>query len=709
MNRNSGFTIALILLLVFLCLCLCVAVICWGSIAWLNQLPDSFDVNWDSDQSWSFGETTPTPVVVRPAPQADEPAAETAVTPELSPRDSDQGEQTAPEGADSPPIVYIPEDTLKTLENAIVPINDLLDLAERLGGVPDIPETLPPPEHFYEVGDRQDFWVTNVDTNENAQIEAVLSYVTDHAYFWVEDGVSYDADELQALAETFENHIYPTDREFFGSEWTPGVDGDPHLYIILASDLGYSLAGYFSSADEYHPLAHEYSNAHETFMLNADNIDLGDEFTYGVLAHEFQHMIHWNQDRNESSWLNEGFSELAAFLNGYDVGGFDYSYAIDPDLQLNDWPNDSNATGPHYGASFLFVTYFLDRFGERATQAVVADQANGMISVDQVLADLNISDPLTGAPITADDVFIDWVVANYLLDGSVADGRFTYHNNPNAPQADEAKTLFECGPGMRTSDVRQYGVDYYRITCAGDTTIHFEGSIQTGVLPQDPYSGGYAFWSNKGDESDMTLTRYFDFREAGAPLTFSFWTWYDLEEDYDYLYLEASTDGETWEILQTPSGTAEDPSGNSYGWAYNGLSGEDGHWINEQIDLSRFAGQEVWLRFEYVTDAAVNGEGFLLDDVSVPEVGYFNDFEADSDDWEAAGFVRIQNVLPQTYRLALISIGDTTTVDYIPLAPDNTADIPISIGNGVDEVIFVVTGTTRYTRQPAAYRFEFRP
>jgi hypothetical protein len=161
--------------------------------------------------------------------------------------------------------------------------------------------------------------------------------------------------------------------------------------------------------------------------------------------------------------------------------------------------------------------------------------------------------------------------------------------------------------------------------------------------------------------------------------------------------------------LQNPSGTAEDPSGNSYGWAYNGLSGGDGHWINEQIDLSRFAGQEVWLRFEYVTDAAVNGEGFLLDDVSVPEVGYFNDFEADSDDWEAAGFVRIQNVLPQTYRLALISIGDTTTVDYIPLAPDNTADIPISIGNGVDEVIFVVTGTTRYTRQPAAYRFEFRP
>ena len=700
MKSNNGITILLILLFVFLCFCLCIAVFCGGSLMIFGALPDSTGVS--AETPWSFGEATPTPVVVRPTAQTGDSPSGTAATPELNPHNS--GDQ--PADPNFPAAVYRPEETLKTLEDAIVPVSDLLDLAERLGGVPDIPATVPPPEQFYEVGDRQTFWVTNVDSNENSQIEAILGSVTDHAYFWVEDGVSYNADELQSLAEAFENQIYPTNREFFGSEWTPGVDGDPHLYIIIADDLGYNLAGYFSSADEYPPLAHEYSNAHETFMLNADNVDLGDEFTYGVLAHEFQHMIHWYQDRNETSWLNEGFSELAAFLNGYNAGGFDYSYIRNPDVQLNDWPNDPSATGPHYGAAFLFVTYFLDRFGEQATQALVAHQANGMISVDEVLADLNITDPLTGAPISADDVFVDWALTNYLLDGSVADGRFTYHNNPGAPKANETKSIYECGPGMRTSDVRQYGVDYYRITCRGEHTLHFEGSIHTGVLPENPYSGDYAFWSNKGDESDITLTRQFDFSDVSGPLTFTFWTWYDLEEDYDYLYLEASTDGETWEILQTPSGTDEDPSGNSYGWAYNGLSGG---WIQEKIDLSRFAGQKVWIRFEYVTDAAVNGEGFLLDDVSVPEIGYFNDFEEDTDNWEAAGFVRIQNVLPQTYRLALISIGDTTTVEYIPLGPDNAVDISVSIADGVDEVIFVVTGTTRYTRQPAAYRFEFQP
>jgi hypothetical protein len=42
-------------------------------------------------------------------------------------------------------------------------------------------------------------------------------------------------------------------------------------------------------------------------------------------------------------------------------------------------------------------------------------------------------------------------------------------------------------------------------------------------------------------------------------------TWYEIESGYDYLYLEASTDGEHWQVLNTPSGTSRDPFGNSYG------------------------------------------------------------------------------------------------------------------------------------------------
>jgi hypothetical protein len=293
------------------------------------------------------------------------------------------------------------------------------------------------------------------------------------------------------------------------------------------------------------------------------------------------------------------------------------------------------------------------------------------------------------------------------MDRNVSDGRYAYTSYRGTPNAEPTETVNSCPIANVTRDVHQYGVDYMRFKCPGSYTIQFEGSIQTPLLPQDPHSGQFAFWSNKSDESDTTLTKTFDLTGRSGPLSFSYWTWYDIENGWDYVYLEASTDGVNWHILTTPSGTSADPQGNSYGWAYTGASGGGSSpvWAHETVDLSQFAGQNLSLRFEYVTDSNVTGEGFLLDDLSIPEISYATDFEANDSGWQPDGWARIQNVLPQTYSLALISMGDTTTVQNITLEPDITADIPFTIGNGVDNVVLVVSGATRFTRQLAPYRF----
>ncbi len=612
-------------------------------------------------------------------------------------------------------------ETLKILKEEVVPTNDLILLAQRLEGKGEIPLTIESEQSLllqpgfpYQTGNQDSFWVTNSDTNDSFQVYSSLKYITDHVYFWVEDGIIYDPDHLARLAEEFDKVIYPTTQAFFGSEWSPGIDGDAHLYILYAKNLGDGIAGYFSSKDQYHPLASEYSNGHEMFLLNADVVELDEEFAYAVLAHEYQHMIHWNIDRDEESWVNEGFSELAAFINGYGVGFHDYSYIEDPDIQLTHWPVEER--GPHYGAAFLFLNYFLNRFGNQPTQAVVSEPLNGMVGIDQTLSRLGVFDPVTGQPIRADDVFADWVLASYLKDSQIEDGRYHYANYPDAPQASETELIEGCPSGMQTRDVSQYGVDYIEIKCRGDYTLKFEGSILAPVLPIDAaYSGDYFFWSNRGDEATTALTREFDFSGVTGPLTLNYKAWFDLEKDYDYLYLEASTDGgKTWDLLVSPSGTAEDPTGNSYGWGYNGLSGdpsgsgdaESARWIDESVDLSRFAEERLILRFEYVTDAAVSGEGFALDDVAIPEINYFSDFETDEGGWIGEGFVRIQNVLPQTYRLSVIQFGQETTIDKFTLTNENTLEIPLTIGKDVRQVVLVVSGTTPFTRHKTAYRFE---
>ena len=694
---NRTFWIACVIV-AFLAIMLCCLVLVLGGVVGLLWFDESPLDSVNEAASSLPPDPTFTPQVIRATPTA---------TAEATP---EHGSGVSVAEATPLPEAYSSE-TLLALEEIIVPTNDMRELARRLKGVRNIPLTVEPPLGARSVGEKKIFWAMNVDTNKPLQVDATLRYVTDHLYFWIEDGVRYREQDLRDLAETFERTIYPRTREFFGSEWTPGVDGDPHLYVLYARGLGRKLAGYFSSSDSYHPLAHPYSNGHEMFLLNVDILPLDDPFTYGVLAHEFQHMIHWHQDRNEDSWLDEGFSELAAFLNGYYQSGFDEMYASNTSIQLNDWPTSSSITAPHYGASFLFVNYFLGRFGEDLTKALVAHPDNGLVSVDSVLGENGVIDPASGNPVGADDVFMDWAITSYLNDEEVDDGRYTYHLYPEAPQAEETVEISRCPVDGESRVVVQYGVEYIRITCRGKFTLNFEGSLTTKVLPANPHSGSHAFWSNKGDQSNMTLTRNFDLREIRGPLTLTYWTWFEIEKDYDYVYVSASTDGDRWHILTTPSGTDENPAGNSYGWGYNGGSGGGPKWIHEFVDISRYAGKEVYLRFEYVTDAAVHGEGFLLDDVGIPEIGYFSDFEEDDGGWEAEGFVRIQNVLPQAYGLALISLGDRVSVDKIEITEDMSAEIPIQIGGdiGVDEVILVVSGTTRHTRQPAPYHFSIMP
>jgi immune inhibitor A len=700
MSRN-GWIACILGAAVLLCACVFCTMVSLLGIAGFNYIVPNITAYLQFNPI-EIGSPTPSLALIRPTTQAVISTANTPAAITTNPLTSVTPNPTLPYATGG-----VTMETLTTLKNTIVPVNDPVDLADRLLHQNVLSSTMTPPASYYQLGAQQSFWVGD-DERKNFTVQATLRYVTSHAYFWVEDKVTYRESDLLTLADTFENQIYPTDRNFFGSEWTPGVDGDPHIYILYTSGLGEGIAGYFSSADEYPKNVNRYSNAHEMFMINADNSPLDDKYTFGVLAHEFQHMIQWYQDRNESNWISEGFSELAALLNNFYSGGFDALYTSNPDLQLNDWPDDSKGnTTPHYGASFLFMTYFLDRFGETATKILASNPENDLKGLDSTLQTINAVDSQTGKPVTAESFFLDWAITNYLMDPHVGDGRYAYTTYQAAPRTQATESFHNCPIDPVTRDVHQFGVDYLRFTCRGSYTLHFEGSIQTPLLPQDPHSGHYAMWANKTDESDTIMTHTFDLTGYTSPLTLNYWTWYDLEQGWDYVYLEASTDGKNWTVLTTPSGTDRNPQGNNYGWGYTGFSGNSDSpiWIQESVDLSQYAGQNVALRFEYVTDANVTGEGFLLDDISIPQISYSTDFESDVGGWQMEGWARIQNILPQSYGLALLTFGKTITVQPISLTSDVTSDIPFTIDQNVSAVVLVVSGTTRFTRQLAPYRF----
>lgn len=676
MNSNKSIPIIAIVLILLVfclcCLCLAAAGVFIANVA-TNAEPSDFTITEPWVEPWNA-----------------EPTPEVTIDPGTINLEPDQLAEA--------------HETLEVLNENIVPINDPIDLVGRLGGEPGVPDTLIDENAPYNVGAQKDFWVSNTDTNENFQISATLQYVGDNIYFWIEDGVRFNQSDLDRLASTFDQEIIPTNREFFGQEWNPGVDGDSRFYVLYAGGLGNSLAGYFSSADELHPDAHPFSNAHEMFLLSSDNVPLNDSYIYGTMAHEFQHMIHWYQDKNEESWVNEGFSMLAEHVNGYDTGGFDWEYMRNTDMQLNDWGGDVGQNGPHYGASFLFMVYFLDRFGEDATKAFVSHDENGFASLDAVFAELNIQNPTTGKLYTGNEFFADWVVANMLQDTGIENQRYDYISY-SPYSIDNTKTYYEC-PTTITGDVFQYGVDYLSLACPGSYTVEFAGSEVVSLLPfNHPSSGENFFWSNLGDESNMRLTREFDLSQVSGPVELRFNTWYDLEEDYDYAYISASVDGTNWDILDSQNCTRLNPSGNSYGCGWNGQS--DG-WIDEAVDLSQYAGEKVTVRIDYVTDAAVNGKGMAIDDLRLDAVGYASDLESDEGGWLAEGFVRVQNTLPQSFSVSVIHAGNQPKVEQYQLEAGEKLTLDVEIGNSFDEVILVISGTTPVTREKATYQVEIR-
>ncbi|MBN1562231.1 MAG: immune inhibitor A [Anaerolineae bacterium] len=597
------------------------------------------------------------------------------------------------------------ENTLALIENTIIPPQDRIDLARRLLGVTDIPA---PPTSAPEltIGDIRTFQAENSYEDYSFQVDAQLVYKTDHVYMFIEIGYDYDPDAVQRSADTLENVIRPKVHEIFGTEWIPGIDGDPHLYVLNVSDLGDPIAGYYSSASQYPVEAVPTSNAHEMFFINLDNMlsSIGSDYYDSVLAHEFQHMVHWNVDSNETSWINEGMSELAMLVTGYPRDSRITTFLRQPNIQLTTWPETDR--GIHYGSSLAFAAYFYQRFGAEATTTLVRDQANGMASVENTLRAINATDPLTGAAISAVDLFGDWVSANYLQNADAADGRYGYTlpGLEDLPQAAITKILTTNGT-LYPLETPQWGANYLRLI--GDSTedtvtITFKGQESVQLVPTDAYSGEYAWWSNRADNSDMRLTRAFDLTHVSRA-TLNYWVWYHTERLWDYGYAMVSIDsGLTWTPLATAHTTTENPHHNAYGAGYTGASGK---WIEETVDLTPYVGREIMLRFEYITDDAINQPGLMIDDVRIPEIGYEDDFENGSSDWLAEGWILTNNVLPQRFLVQIIQPNNPAAPVTRVLGPD---DLPhgewtIQLGGAAGDAIIAVAGLAPVTTEPASY------
>src|SRR6476620_7853079 len=188
-------------------------------------------------------------------------------------------------------------------------------------------------------------------------------------------------------------------------------------------------------------------------------------------------------------------------------------------------------------------------------------------------------------------------------------------------------------------------LDYKTVPFGEDTSVKLSqadlatksGSVQAAVVPlpertvtttrNTPHSGKAEWWSGFGDNLNSTLTRTVDLTGAKTSASVDAWVQGNLEQDYDYLYGEVSTDnGATWKQVG-------DPVNGAFGWA------------QKTWDLSAYKGQSIQFRFRVATDGGVSSEAFV-DDIAVTTdgvTGAVDDVESGAGAWVAKGGFAVSN------------------------------------------------------------------
>src|SRR4051794_3840618 len=238
-----------------------------------------------------------------------------------------------------------PVDLAERLLAAPLPGRDPVDLARRLRGM-QLPSPTAEVAPTRSVGDAETFWILDQRSANLFQAAATLRVITPNAYWFVQDDLadrSPQAD-LERSAQTFESHTYPIIHQYFGTEPSPGVDADPHVVFFLGNVPG--VAAYFSSADAYPRSVNPRSNEHEMIYVNLGSLRPGQTSFDSTITHEFQHMVHFARCPSQEGWVDEGASELAMRIAGYD-GPPPAAFATHPDVQLNAWSANPSDLSRH--------------------------------------------------------------------------------------------------------------------------------------------------------------------------------------------------------------------------------------------------------------------------------------------------------------------------------------------------------------------------
>ena len=178
-----------------------------------------------------------------------------------------------------------------------------------------------------------------------------------------------------------------------------------------------------------------------------------------------------------------------------------------------------------------------------------------------------------------------------------------------------------------------------------------------------PFAGTKQWFSGNDNDLDNTLTKSVDLTSATSA-SFDLKARFNIEEDFDYLYFEASTNGKDWDALAgTINGQPIGVDGSNP--PRPALDGVSTTWANVSLPLTQYAGKRIQLRLHYVTDGGLAPGGFFGDDLTVTVNGTTQSVDGaeGTPTWAAKGFSTVGSTYTATYDNFYI-MGNRSYVSY---------------------------------------------
>ena len=265
-----------------------------------------------------------------------------------------------------------------------------------------------------------------IDFQGRSQVDVDLVKQGLHGMLYLEKGISIPDALLENLIKEFDERIYPNLVDLFGQPWTPGIDNDSRITVLLTKMIS-GVGGYFNGEDESSKSVHTTSNEREILYLNSDFIS--SKKITSFLAHEFQHLVSFNQKtrrlgKEEEVWVNEVRSEYAPTYVKYD-DDFPGSNLEERIRRFIEKPHDHlitwNNTAHDYASVNMFSQYLGARFGEKFYREEIKTDTVGLASMEQALKRMN-------PDLTFSKFFSEWRLTNYLNNPDILNGKYSYKN-----------------------------------------------------------------------------------------------------------------------------------------------------------------------------------------------------------------------------------------------------------------------------------------